>query len=198
MSTSRTRTTRRGAAVLLTGAAITAGLTACSGSSGPSGSSASTAVSISPVSNGQTATRWWSDSAGSSGSTIDLGDPTAAASGVHPSQPEYCGILKATANATKAQLSTMQTKNAASVATLQAFVAELQASAPSEVSGAWKVLGGALLALVNSKAGHVSTGTATSAQIEAASQAIVRNAEQKCGLTAAQLTGSLGSASSSK
>lgn len=200
MSTSRVRSAQRGAAVLLAGTALAAGLSACSSNSGSTATHPGTSSSVSSgsVNFAGAATRWWSDSAGTSGSTIDISNPTSAASAVHPSQSVYCGILTATANATKSQLTAMQTKNAASVATLRAFVAELEASAPTEVSSAWRTLGGALLALVDSKAGHASTGTASSAQISAASQAIVANAEQKCGLTAQQLTGSLGSGSSSK
>ena len=83
------------------------------------------------------ATRWWSDDAGTKGSTIDPHNPAADAAKLHPSQQEYCAVLRQTVAANQSLLPETSATDPAMAAASEAFVAEVQRLAPSGISGQW-------------------------------------------------------------
>jgi hypothetical protein len=164
----------RGAALLTlltAGSAVVAG---CSGGGSPaphvSGSPSSTYV----------ATRWWSNTADSAGSTIDPNNPGAAAGQLQPSRTTYCSMLKQTVAAQKSILPGVTAGDPALLASTRAFVAEIEAVAPSQVSSQWRVLGEALTKLVASGGNPAKvTGLDTKA-ITAAADAVSADAKAQC------------------
>jgi hypothetical protein len=166
--------------------AAAATLAACSGSgsgSDPptslsSGAPVPTATNTAPTPQSTIATRWWSNSAATDGSTIDPSDPTAAAARLKPNRDQYCTMLKQTVGAGKSILSGATATDPRLLASTEAFVAELQAVAPSEVSSQWKTLGDVLIQFV--KTGGKSAGNVSTSALTAAAATISTDAKSRC------------------
>jgi hypothetical protein len=128
------------------------------------------------------ATRWWSNSAVKVGSTIDAAHPDAAAASLHPSRSDYCGMLKQTLNAGKSILPSGKANDPKLLTGTKAFVAEIEAVAPTEVTDSWRVLGPVIIDLVKG-GGTIPTGAgATTAKNLQAAQAINTDAKKNCSL----------------
>jgi hypothetical protein len=128
------------------------------------------------------ATRWWSNSAVKVGSTIDAAHPDAAAGSLHPSRSDYCGMLKQTLKAGKSILPSGKANDPKLLTGTKAFVAEIEAVAPAEVSDSWRVLGPVIINLVKG-GGTIPTGAgATTAKNLQAAQAINTDAKKNCSL----------------
>jgi len=151
---------RWAAGVALAGVLATA---ACSGASAP-------AKHVSPTS----ATRWWSNSAVGVGSTLAPGATDAAATRLHPSRTQYCTMLRQTVAAGRSVL-TGASGRAATTATT-AFVAEVQAVAPTAIAPSWRTLGPALVTVA-----HGGT-LSSSAAVQQAGAAIAADAKSACHL----------------
>jgi hypothetical protein len=167
--------------------ATAATLAACSGSGSGSGSSSSgaptstgtsSATASAPVPQSTVATRWWSNSAASAGSTIDPSDPTAAAGSLKPNRDEYCTMLKQTMAAGKSILPGATATDPRLITSTEAFLTELQKVAPAEVSHQWKTLSGALIQFV--KTTGKSTGGVSTAEINSAAATISADAKARC------------------
>lgn len=172
-------------ACLVLAAATT--LAACSGSGSGSGSTsgptttaarASTGTSAAPTPQSTVATRWWSNSAATDGSTINPADPTAAAAHLKPNRDQYCAMLKQTVSAGKSILPGASASDPRLIASTEAFVAELQAVAPSQVAAQWKTLGDVLVEFV--KSGGTSAGSSSGAALTTAAAAISTDAKSRC------------------
>jgi hypothetical protein len=135
-----------------------------------------------------TATRWWSNSADSSGSKIDMAHPAAAAGKLHPSETEYCAMLEQTVAAQKSILPGVTAKDPALLASAEAFVAEIQAVAPSSVAASWKVLGTAVTAIVSSGGDLTKVKDLDAAAVQKASTAIAADAKSSCGVNLSSAT----------
>jgi hypothetical protein len=172
MSTRRWRSSARSAAVGIAAAAIT--VTACSSSKHVAAGQPAAA-----------ATRWWSNSVVSVGSTIAPADPTSAAAKLSASRDQYCQMLKQTLAVGKSLLPSAAAKDPRLLPTTEAFVAEVQAVAPASVQPSWKVLAPVILQLVRS-GGALPTGPASSAASMAnnvkAAEAINADAKANCHL----------------
>ena len=131
-------------AVAGSAAACTGGHQADQATTAPSTNSSTAAVSTT------IATRWWSNSAAQSGSRIDPAHPDAVASKLHPSRSDYCQMLKQTLAAKKSILPGVAATDPALLASTKAFVSELEAVAPTPVTGSWRLLGSAVTSLVAS------------------------------------------------
>jgi hypothetical protein len=171
-------------AACLTLAAATT-LAACSGSgsgsdSPTSGAPVATGTNSAPTPQSTIATRWWSNGAASDGSTIDPSDPTAAAGKLKPNRDQYCTMLKETVAAGRSILPGATANDPRLLASTEAFVAELQAVAPTQVSAQWKTLGGVLVQFV--KTGGKSTGDIATTKLTAAATVISTDAKSRCGV----------------
>ncbi len=155
-----------------------AGLIAVMASTACSGSQHAGSGSTPSAPNSTVATRWWSDNAADKGSTISLGDPTAAAGKLHPDRREYCTMLQQTVAAGKSILPGVTRADPRLLASTEAFVSELQQVAPSQVSKQWKLLGDALVEFVKSQG--QSLGSVTTQQMAVAAQVISTDASQQC------------------
>jgi hypothetical protein len=137
------------------------------------------------------ATRFWSGGAGAPGATIDPAQP--AAPPAHASAGAYCQILSSTAAAGVDVLHGVGANDPALATTTRAWLADVQAAAPTSLSAQWKLLGQAMLTLVESGS---SPGTAklpsgvAAAQVSAATAAISADAKANCGLDLAGATAS--------
>ena len=135
-------------------------------------------------STGPAAVRWWSNGAAQAGSTIDPAHPGALAGKLSPSRTQYCTMLRQTVASGTSILSGVAAQDPARYAATVAFVSELQKVAPSEVSGAWRVLGPQIEALVKSAA-LPSADPGAAAQTAAAAQTIGTDATKNCGVSLA-------------
>lgn len=173
---SRAASWRRGARLSATAAAsvLALVLTGCS-----SGSAAGGSATPQPQ-----AGRWWSNGAAAVGSNVDASDPTAAAARLRPSQKDYCGMLAETMKSGRSVLP--GAGGSGSVATLRAFVAEIQQVAPAEVSGAWRVLGPALVGFASSQGSSLGTSSADATSLSLAAQRISAHAAKVCHVDLAQ------------
>lgn len=165
----------RGAGARAVLATVTVGalsLTGCSNSKAGAGAGPSTSP----------ATRWWSNSVVSAGSTIAASDPTSAAAKLTSSRDEYCQMLKQTLAVGKSLLPSAQAKDPRLLPTTEAFVSEIEAVAPAQVVPSWKVLGPVILQLVRS-AGSLPTSQPgdTSGNLKAA-ETINADAKANCKL----------------
>jgi hypothetical protein len=178
-------TVRRHVAVLAVAAALVPGLVACTGSDSaparPSGSPVPS-TSTSATSSRIAATRWWSNGAVTEGSTIDPKNPTAARSRLQPSRGEYCAMLKQTVAAGKSILPGATADDPALLTSTKAFVAELEAVAPSSLTGPWKVLGGAVLTLVGSGGDTAKVKGIDAAAVRRSATTVAADAKHSCGV----------------
>jgi hypothetical protein len=159
--------------------ALAATAAACSGAGTPA--PAPTAVSGSSASS-LVATRWWSTSAAQVGSTIDPKNPEALAGKLHPSPTQYCGILRQTLAAGHSILPNVTAADPALLTSSRAFVAELEAVAPSQVAGPVKVVGDAVLALVGSGGDPARVKGIDAAAVRKAASMVAANAKRSCGV----------------
>jgi hypothetical protein len=170
---------RRRPPVLATaGLLVVAGvaLTGCTGGSSGHRSSAAPTLGSTPAA----ATRWWSNSAAKAGSAIDLADPLAAADRLHTSQTDYCTMLRDTVSAGRSILPGVTADDPALVAATRAFVAELQRVAPQPLAASWKVLGTAIVSLVESGGDVTKVGAVDTQAVRRASTTIAQDARSSC------------------
>jgi len=154
-----------------------AGVGACSSSHKKAAASGSaTPVPVVPK-------RWWTDAAGAEGSLIDVANPTAASAALKPDLPTYCKVLSDT-------LVSHNVFQSASgfdpgiVTASKAWIAEVSALAPTDLTAAWRTYSVAFLALLESGTKKSSPAfPSTSAEVPAARQAIVTHAKSACNLT---------------
>ena len=125
-------------------------------------------------------TRWWSNSAVSTGSTIDQSHPDSAAAKLHPSRHDYCRMLEQTLAAGKTILSGASASDPALIDSMTAFISELQRVAPAEVTAAWRVLGKTVLALVESGGVAPKASGGDGAAIQSAAAAVAADAKMNC------------------
>jgi hypothetical protein len=133
-----------GVVVAVVAAALLAG---CTGGGNSASGGITTTV---PDASGPAATRWWSNSAATVGSVIDLKNPQAVAAKLHESQTDYCGMLRETVRADKSILPGVGAQDPALVASTKAFVSELERVAPSPFAHSWQILGAVVLKVVAS------------------------------------------------
>jgi hypothetical protein len=157
-------------------AATLLGLVACTGGRpGAPHANSSSASSSSLV-----ATRWWSNAAATSGSTIDAKQPLAAAARLHASRSEYCGMLRQTVGAGKSILPGVTVNDPALLTTTRAFIGEIQAVAPSSVAASWRVVGRIVLALVTSLGDAPKVSAIHATGLRQAADAIATDAASRC------------------
>lgn len=126
------------------------------------------------------ATRWWSNSVVSVGSTIAASDPTAAAAKLSQSRDEYCQMLKQTLAVGKSLLPSAQAKDPRLLPTTEAFVSEVEAVAPAQVLPSWKTLGPVILQLVRSGGSLPTANPGSSTANLKAAEAINSDAKSNC------------------
>jgi len=148
-----TRTRRLAGGVLL----LTLPLAACTGGGDGGGSGAASGASgpgAAPV------TRWWGG------------------------QADYCSVLRSTVAAGRSILPGVGADDPARLASTKAFVAELQKDAqkdaPSSVSGAWHVLGPAVVKIVASGGNLRSVKGIDPAAVQRAATTVATHAKQAC------------------
>jgi hypothetical protein len=154
---------------------------ACTSSGSKAANEASSAPSAS-TSSAAVATRWWSNSATKAGTRIDVKNPQAAARQLHGSKADYCSMLEQTVTAGKSILPNVTANDPALLTSTKAFVAELEAVAPSMVAGAWKVLGGAVVALVSSGGDTTKVKGIDAAAVSRAAATVAADAKRSCGV----------------
>lgn len=122
-----------------------------SASSGPGASSSSATSSAAPAAasvSPRAPVRWWSSPAGGVGSQIDVEQPEKGASALRPDQHAYCAILQSSVRSGHNPLTAQSTSESNLLVTTRAWLAELEALSDGPISGAWKTLGPALLAVL--------------------------------------------------
>jgi hypothetical protein len=127
-------------------------------------------------------TRWWSNSAVQVGSPIDPANPGAAAAKLHPSQADYCGMLKQTVKAGKSLITSAQKADTGVRIGIEAFVPEISKVAPSPVDSQWRVLGPVVLAAANAGTLPSSGAGAATTQALQAVSVVAADAKSHCGL----------------
>jgi hypothetical protein len=128
------------------------------------------------------ATRWWSNSASPAGTVIDVNRPEAAAANLHESKADYCGMLRQTVAAGRSILAGVTANDPALVISTKAFVAEIEASAPSSIAGSWQVLGPAVLTLVESGGDTTKVKGIDAAAVSKAAGTVAADAKHSCGV----------------
>jgi hypothetical protein len=154
-------------------------LAACGGGSGakpaPNTSTRSVAGAL-------VATRWWSNSAATTGSRINPDQPGAVAAKLHPSQSEYCQMLSQTLAAGKSILPGATASDPALLTSTEAFVAEVQRVAPASVHSQWQVVGDAIVGFVKSTGSSVGKSAVSTTTLTSDVAAISADAKQNCHL----------------
>ena len=160
---------------------------------GCGGSSAKHALPPAPSSGGSTAAtaagksfkavRWWSNSAAALGSSVDVAHPTALAAKLHASRADYCQMLTQTKAAGKTLFTGVVATNADLQLTITAFTAEIEAVAPSQVSGAWRTLGRAIVTMARSGGDVAHLKGINAKSVQAAAATISRDAVTACHLS---------------
>jgi hypothetical protein len=125
------------------------------------------------------ATRWWSNGAASAGSTLSAGKDSAAQR-LQPSRAEYCTMLRQTVAAGRSILRDAGTTAPAVTTATKAFVAEVKAVAPAEVSTAWQTLGNAVVSLVAGPDGAAAAQLLGAPAVQHASAIVVMDAKARC------------------
>jgi hypothetical protein len=137
------------------------------------------------------ATRWWSNAAVTAGSTISPAHPDAATADLHPSQADYCAMLKQTVAAGKSILPDITATDPALLISAEAFIAEIQKVAPAAISHQWQLVGPVVLSLVKS-GGNTSSLPATDVgALTRAANAIAADSLASCGVNLSSVTGLL-------
>lgn len=96
-------------------------------------------------------------------------------------------MLRQTVAAGKSILSDVSAHDPALQTSAAAFVAEVQAVAPAEVSAAWKTLGSAVVAIV--KSGGTNLAELNSSTVKAAANTVASDAKTNCHLDLSAVTG---------
>lgn len=167
---------------------LVATLAGCGGSGGGAKHHSSSTV---PGASSLVATRWWSNSAVTVGSKISSAHPEAAAASLHPSQADYCGMLKQTVAAGKSILPGVKATDPALLTSTKAFVAEIERVAPAGVTAQWQVLGPVILALVKSGGDLKALPTVDLGAITTAGTEIAADSLKNCGVDLSSVTGLL-------
>lgn len=126
--------------------------------------------------------RWWSNSAVQAGSTIDATRPDVAAARLQPSRTDYCHMLTQTLASGKSPLAGVGAADPRLRSAMTAFISELQKVAPASVSADWRVVGGAVLALVNAGGKAPKGSSLDGTAVEKAAAAIAADAGHSCGV----------------
>ncbi|PZS29129.1 MAG: hypothetical protein DLM59_13205 [Pseudonocardiales bacterium] len=137
------------------------------------------------------ATRWWSNAAVTAGSTIDPANPDSAAKDLHPSQTDYCTMLKQTVAAGKSILPDITSADPALLTSAKAFVAEIEKVAPPSVTSQWQLIGPAVLSLVKSGGDTSALPTVDLGALTKAADAIGADSLANCGVDLSSVTGLL-------
>jgi hypothetical protein len=132
--------------------------------------------------------RWWSNSQVQAGSTIDASKPDAAVAKLQPSRTDYCHMLTQTVASGKSPLAGVAATDPKLRSSMTAFIGELQKVAPAAVSSDWKVVGTAVLALVNAGGKAPKASAVDGAALQKASAAIAADASSSCGVDLAAQT----------
>jgi hypothetical protein len=167
---------------LLTACAALALAPAAAACGGSSPKSHPTSDGPSSPSSSLVATRWWSNSATTAGSTIDPKHPEAVAAQLDASKTDYCGMLRQTAAAGRSILPNVTANDPALLISTKAFVAELEAVAPSSVAGSWEVLGPAVITIVESGGGSAAVKKIDAAAVQEAARTVAADAKRSCGV----------------
>lgn len=162
-------------ATLIAAVAVVGGCT--SGASRPTGQRASS--SGTPGSTVQ-ATRWWSNSQAKVGSLIAVDNPLAVARTLHVSQSDYCGMLRQTVDAGRSILPGVTAEDPALLASTRAFIAELQAVAPTPVAGPWHTLGAAVITVVAARGQLTGLKGVDAKAVQSAADTISLDAKKRC------------------
>ena len=128
------------------------------------------------------ATRWWSNSANKVGSVLDTKNPEAGAAGLSVSPTDYCGMLRQTVAAGKSILPGVTANDPALLTSTRAFVAELEAVAPSSVAGSWQVLGRAVITFVESGGDSTAVKKVDAVAVRKAASTVAADAKRSCGV----------------
>ncbi|MDT4958439.1 MAG: hypothetical protein QOD31_2238, partial [Pseudonocardiales bacterium] len=137
------------------------------------------------------ATRWWSNAAVTAGSKIDPKHPDAAAKDLHPSQADYCGMLKQTLAAGKSILPDITSTDPALLTSAKAFIAEIEKVAPAGITAQWQLVGPAVLSLVKSGGDTGSLPAVDLGALTKAADAINTDSLAHCGVDLSSVTGLL-------
>ena len=137
------------------------------------------------------ATRWWSNAAVTAGSKINPDHPDAAAKDLHPSQADYCAMLKQTVAAGKSILPDITATDPALLTSAKAFIAEIQAVAPAGITGQWQLVGPAVLSLVKSGGDTGKLPAVDLGALTKAASAIAADSLATCGVDLSSVTGLL-------
>lgn len=166
------------------GGALAVAAAAVAGCTSPATHSAepSTGPSVASNPSGASAVRWWSNGAVGSGSAVDPANPAAAAAQLSPSAEQYCAMLRQTVAAGKSVLSDVTANDPALLASTKAFIAEIEAVAPPSVAGPWRVLGPAVLTLVDSGGDSTKVKGIDAAAVRKAATAVAADAKHSCGV----------------
>lgn len=177
----------RRAAVAYAAIAVAAYVAGCSSTqhknAGEHGTSSPPATSV--------ATRWWSNAAVTAGSKIDPEHPDAAAKDLHPSQADYCAMLKQTVAAEKSILPDVTSANPALLTSAKAFIAEIEKVAPAGITAEWQLVGPAVLSLVQPGGDTGSLPTVDLGALTTAANAINDDSLANCGVDLSSVTGLL-------
>jgi hypothetical protein len=147
----------------------------------------SVSVSSSSASSSLVAKRWWSNSAALAGSVIDVKRPEAVAARLHQSKADYCGMLRQTVGAGRSILQGVTANDPALVISTKAFVAEIEATAPSAMAGSWKVLGPVVLTIVESGGDTTKVKGIDAAAVRKAASTVAAHAKHSCGVDLASV-----------
>jgi len=93
---------------------------------------------------------------------------------------DYCGMLRQTVRAGRSILPGVGADDPTRLATTKAFVADLERSAPASVSGAWHVLGPAVVKIVASGGNLRQVKGIDPAAVQHAATAIAAHAKAAC------------------
>jgi hypothetical protein len=165
-------------------AVVAATLTGCSSSAAHPRSTSAPANAAAVA-----ATRWWSNSAVHSGSTLARNHPDSALSKLRPSRKDYCGMLRQTVTAGKTVLPHGAASDPLLIESLSAFIGELQKVAPPAVAADWQLLGYAILPLVKAGGKAPKTSALDGPTVQKAASAVAADAKRSCGVDLSSLTG---------
>jgi hypothetical protein len=128
------------------------------------------------------ATRWWSNSVHKVGSVLDTKHPETGVAGLSVSPTDYCGMLRQTVAAGKSILPGVTANDPALLTSTRAFLAELEAVAPTSVAGSWQVLGSAVITFVESGGDSTAVKRVDAAGVRKAASTVAADAKRSCGV----------------
>jgi hypothetical protein len=173
----------RRAVAVCAAASMVPAIAACTGGGSPAHQPLpSLTIGGQSYSSALTATRWWSNRANPVGSSLDTVHPEAGAAGLSTSPTDYCGMLRQTVAAGRSILPGVTANDPALLTSTRAFLAELEAVAPAPVAGPWRVLGPAVITLVESGGDSAAVKTVDAAAVSAAARTVAADAKRSCGV----------------